>query len=248
MNSANLRRISAVAILTLAFAVPTFAKRRAVTQRSPGVPFTVTISGTVHDAVTGAPINAVTISAGNRDDATNTQGTFELKNTQGFGYLTLVAERSGYLAYNLKVNPGDPTTGLDIRMTPTPTVAVHRSNGQTEQLDYESLTFGYPVPFSGYREAVFDDFCKLADGSKVQINKSQMKRLAGPATIASAGSCCTEGNAAKMSITLRTGEVFDAFFTDTCEERYHVDVNARDHVTGVFVHIPVTEITEIVFP
>jgi hypothetical protein len=247
MNPAKLRRLSAILLLTLAFAVPTFAKRRAVTQRSPGTPFTVTISGTIRDSVTGAPINAVTISAGNREDATNAQGTFELKNTTGYGFLSLLAERSGYLSYTLKINPGDPTV-LDIRLVPTATVTVHRTNGQTVQLDYESLKFGYPVPFSGYRESDFDDFCKLADGSKLAINKTQMKRLAGPATLAAAGSCCTAGNAARMSITLRSGETFDAFFTDTCEERYHVDVNARDHVSGIFVHIPITEITEIVFP
>ena len=51
-----------------------------------------------------------------------------------------------------------------------------------------------------------------------------------------------------MTLTLKTGQTMDVLFTDTCEERYKVDVGARLHTAGTFVHVPITEITEIVFP
>ena len=74
-----------------------------------------------------------------------------------------------------------------------------------------------------------------------------MARLTGPAQTVEAGACCT-GNAQKMNLTLKTGEVMEVIFTDTCQERYKVDIGAREHISGQFVHILITDIAEIVFP
>lgn len=250
MNPTKLRHsVIATLVAVILIAVPSEAqkKRRAISARSPGVPFTrELLSGQVLDNVTGQPIAFVAVGAGNRTDFTDSQGRFELKNVTGQGYFTLSAERSGYLPYIVQYKPSDPVT-LTIRLVPTPTVTIRQTNGTVHQVDMESFKFGYPVPFSGYRDSESEDFC-TADGTRSYIHRSQIARVTGPAVIATGGACCTSGNAAKMTLTLKTGPAMEVFFTDTCEERYQVDVGARQHVSGQFVHIPITDIAEIVFP
>lgn len=247
MNPAKLRRSLATALLvTLALAVPASAKRRAVEHRVPPGQFTVAlINGVVLDAVTGAPVVAVEMNAMNRFDATDMQGRFDLKNVTGYGEIVVTAMRSGYQPASVSIKPNDPTT-LTIRMTPTPTTTVRLTNGEVKNFDTESIKFGYPV-FTGYVESESEDFCKVTDSTKIKINKSQMARLVGPAQTVEAGACCT-GNAQKMTLTLKNGEVMEVIFTDTCQERYKVDVSGRNHVRGDFEHILITDIAEIVFP
>jgi len=253
MNSVKLRRnlrsklvVALAAVLFIA--VPSYAhKRRAVAQRSPGAPFTIEkITGQVLDSVTNQPVISARVSGGNRSDSTDAEGRFELKNVTGNGYLIFEVDRSGYKPYVAQFKQTDPTT-MTVKVVPTPTVTLKKTNGETLQLDMESLKFGYPVPFSGYRDSESDDFC-TSDGKKYYIHRVQMAKLTGPAVLVPGGACCTEGNAHKMTLTLKNGQTLEVIFTDTCEERYKVDIGARVHTTGGFVHVPITEITEIVFP
>ena len=248
MNPAKLSRTLAVALLaSTVLAAPAFAaKHRSVAHRSPGVEFTVNISGVVLDNVTNQPVVGVELTTGQRFDSTDTQGRFDLKNATGFGSILVEAKRSGYLPFSTRVTPGG-ATALTIRMIPTPTVTVRLTNGEVKQLDNESVKFGYPLAFTGYIESETEDFCKISDTSKVSIHKSQMARLAGPAQIVPAGACCTD-NATKMTLTLKNGEVHDVLFTDTCQERYKVDIGGREHVSGQFVHLLITDIAEVIFP
>lgn len=248
MNPAKFRTFC-VAALVVAFlaAVPAEAKRRAVGVRGITGPAQDQIIGVVTDAVTGLPVIGMLINAGLRSGATDANGRFSIDRLDTSKPIVIDTDRSGYLPYQTTFQPGQSRT-LTIQVTPTPTVLVRLTNGQAIQIDNESLKFGYPVVFSGYRESPAEDFCKVSDSTKVNLNKSVMKRLAGPAQIVAAGSCCEEGSAAKMSLTLRTGETFDVIFTDTCEERYRVDVGGRNHVTGQFEHLLITDIVEVVFP
>lgn len=246
----KLRRNLIVALAaTLCLAIPAQAgKRRAAGTRSPGEQFTIDqISGQVLDAVTNQPIPSVAVSAGNRNDITDASGNFELKNVRGAGYLIFEIERTGYKPYTAQFKPSDSPT-LTVRLTPTGTVAIRKTNGETIQVDMESFKFGYPVPFSGYRDAESEDFCVISNGQKSYIHRAQMAKFTGPATLVAGGSCCEAGSAYKMTMTLKTGQTMDVIFTDTCEERYKVDVGARVHTTGAFLHIPITDIAEIVFP
>lgn len=248
MNPAQLRRFAVAVVIATVISVPSYAaaKRRAVGHRTPPVPITGTVTGTVTDAVTGAPVVALTVSIGIRSGATDAQGKFEVKNVTGAGTLEVKTDRSGYLPTTTVLGPNDPKI-LSLRVTPTPTITVRRTNGQTVQIDTESMKFGYPVPFSGYRDSEFEDFCK-ADGTKVRYNNSELKRLVGPATSTSAAACCSGGDAMRMTVTLRTGETSDLVFTDTCAGRETVDLGGRNHTTGDFEHIVISEIAEIVFP
>ncbi|HUR80368.1 MAG TPA: carboxypeptidase regulatory-like domain-containing protein [Thermoanaerobaculia bacterium] len=246
MNPAKLRRTSALALLVFAVTVPVWAKHRAVGHRNAPDPFSVPlINGTVVDNVTGAPIVGAEVTGGTRVDATDTQGRFDLKVVNGYGSILVTASRSGYQTVTATVTPTSATT-LTLRMNPTATTTIRLANGQTRQYDTESIKFGYPL-FTGYIESDTEDFCKVTDSTHVSYTRSQMARLNGPAQTVVAGACCT-GNAQKMTLTLKTGEVMEVIFTDTCQERYKVDVDAREHVSGQFEHILITDIAEIIFP
>ena len=248
MNPAKLpRTVAASLFVVISLAFPAMAaKRRSVQHRVLPPEFTVeVITGNVTDAVTGAPIAGVEVNGGIRFDATDTNGRFDLKNVTGRGEIVVSLARSGYLPTTVSVRPGGQTT-FAIRMTPTPTTTVRLTNGETEVLDTESIKFGYPL-FTGYIDSEAEDFCKITDSTHVNIHKSKMAKLTGPAQTLDAGACCT-GNAQKMTLTLKTGEVMEVIFTDTCQERYKVDVAGRRHVKGDFVHLLITDIAEIVFP
>jgi hypothetical protein len=248
MTPANLRRLSAAALVfTFVLSVPTYAqKRRSVAHRVRPVSVSGTVTGTVLDAVTNAPVIGLTVTIGNRSGGTDAQGKFEVRNATGEGSLILKAERSGYVPATITIGPNDPKD-ITIRLTPTPTVTLRRTNGQTVQIDTESIKFGYSVPFTGVIEADFEDFC-TADGTKVTYSNAQMKRLVGPPTKISGSPCCSSGNATRMNVTLRTGESADLVFVDSCEDRNQVEVGGRNHVTGVFERVYLTEVAEIVFP
>lgn len=248
MNPAKLPRSVAVALLVVvSLTVPAWAaKRRSVQHRVLPPEFLVElINGVVVDAGTNAPVAGVEVNAGIRFDATDTQGRFDLKNVTGRGEIIVTFARSGYQSTTVSVKQGGQTN-FTVRMTPTATTTVRLTNGETEVLDTESIKFGYPL-FTGYIDSESEDFCKVTDSTHVNIHKSKMARLTGPAQTVAAGACCT-GNAQKMTLTLKTGEVMEVIFTDTCQERYKVDVAGRRHVKGDFVHLLITDIAEIVFP
>lgn len=247
MNHAILRRFSALALLALALtALPAFAKRRAVAHRSPGVEFTKTVSGVVLDNVTNRPVAALTVTIGTRTAATDKQGRFEIVQARAVGSMLVEFSRSGYQYHTIRLGPAD-SGNLTVRLTPTATATLRKTNGTVIELDLDSLQFGYGVPFLGYIQAEFEDFCKITDSSKLAVNKSQMRKLTGPAQIVPAGNCCSD-NAEKMSLTLKNGEVMEVIFMDTCQERYKVDVSGRDHVSGEFVFTRINEIAELSFP
>jgi len=248
MNPARLPRSVAVALLVVvSLTAPAWAaKRRSVQHRVLPPEFTVElVNGVVLDAVTNAPVVAVEVTAGFRFDATDAQGRFDLKNVTGRGEVLVTLARSGYQPATISVKPGGQTN-FTVRMTPTATTTVRLTNGEVEVLDTESIKFGYPL-FTGYIDSSAEDFCKITDSTHVNIDRSKMAKLTGPAQNVAAGACCT-GNAQKMTLTLKTGEVMEVIFTDTCQERYKVDVAGRRHVKGDFVHLLITDIAEIVFP
>lgn len=241
------RSLIAALVVVLCLTLPALGqKRRSVGTRSPGAEFTVEkITGQVLDSVTGLPVSMVHITAGRKSDSSAADGRFEMKNVVGYGYLTIEVDRSGYQPLVKRFNPGD-SPELTLRLVPTPTVTIRKTNGETLQVDTESLKFGYPVPFSGYRDSESEDFC-TPDGTARYIHRSEMARMSGPAVAVAGGACCTI-SVMKMTLTLKSGQTTDVLFKDTCDGRYQVDVGARLHTAGTFVRVPITEITEIVFP
>ena len=247
MNPSTLRRTAAALLAVLSLAAPMYAaKRRAVAHRVRPTEFTVTISGTVLDAVTNAPVISAEVVAGSRSTVTDSEGKYELKNVFGSNTVDLRVQRSGYVPSTFVFKPTDSPI-QNFRLAPTPTVRVTLTDGSVKNLDFESLQFGYPQVFTGYIQSPSEDFCKITDSTKINVDRTQMAKLAGPAQTVPAGACCT-GNAQKMTLTLKTGEVMDVIFMDTCQERNKVDVIGREHVNAQFLQIPIGTISEVVFP
>lgn len=247
MHPGMFRRI-AVSTLAVALLVtlPASAdKRRAVRQPDAGPQLTAIISGTVLDAVTGAPVSKARVTAGGDFGNTSDAGKFKLDGVVSFGKIFLTVERSGYATKTITYTAGGTITET-VRLDPTPTVRVVKTDGSTFNIDSESVEFGYAVPFSGYRKAESEDFC-LSDGTKQVIDRSQIKKITGPATLVTQTPCCGTKQVQKVTLELRTGATVDAFFVDSCDG-YTVDFIGREHVSGDFKYTKFSEAREIVFP
>ncbi|HEX2061503.1 MAG TPA: carboxypeptidase regulatory-like domain-containing protein [Thermoanaerobaculia bacterium] len=246
----KLRRLLCLALAATFFiALPSFAqRRRAVNHPSAGGLITAAeVSGTVVDNVTGAPVIAVKVEGGGDSDLTDKDGRFTLKNLESFGgVLNIDASRSGYVTKRTPLTTGGTHT-LNIRLDPTPTVRVRRIDNSTFDLDFESILFGYPVAFSGYRSAEFEEFCR-PDGTTVTIDRSQIKRITGPLAELTYAPCCPNAPTAKVNVELKTGEKMDMYFVDACNGFPNIDLIGREHVNAKFQYIPFKQIAEVIFP
>lgn len=242
MNSIKTSRFAAVVLAVMVLSFPLYAagKRRAVGQ-NPST--TVTLSGTVLDNSNGQPVRSAKVTIGTKSDTTDTDGKFTIRNVVVSTPASVLAERSGYASKTLSItNLGQP---VNFRLDPLPTVSVRTTDGVTRQIDFESVKFGYTLPFAGYVDSEAEDFC--TNGTNVSVDRAQMKRLIGPAVPVQAATCCASGNILKIGVQLKTGETTDMHFLDSCQG-YVVDLIGRNHVTGKYEYLHFTEIAEIVFP
>lgn len=237
-------RVLAIALLTLALAVPSFAagqKRRSVTPSAPAA--LVKLSGTVVDAGNNSrPVVFATVSGPESSTSTDQSGKFELEIRVG---APLTVTRSGYQTVTRPV-PANATT-IQIQMTGLPTIRVKTVTNREYDLDTDSSEFAYLVPFSGYVRSDSGKFCK-PDGTEYKPNKSLIKRFIGPAVASTNEPCCKDGKSIlKARLELKSGEQTDVYFADSCFG-YEVDFIGRDHFGGEFVFLKFNDITEIVFP
>jgi hypothetical protein len=251
MNPDYARRLLSAAIAaTVLFVVPAQAagRRRAVTPpTATGLLTADEISGTVTDEATGQPVAAVKVKIGNRTDTTDAAGKYKVKNVQSYHGLILVeTARSGYTTKTQNLTTSGDRV-LNVTLHPLPTVHVVKVGGAAFDADFDASEFGYPVVFSGYNSATSDEFCK-PNGTKVTIDRSEIKKITGPAVMVHQASCCSEHDVLKVTAELKSGETTDLFFSDTCSGIPSIDFISRDHITGKIVFTPFTSITEIVFP
>ena len=250
MYLTHLRRLLCVALVaTCIAAVPAEAagKRRSVRKTPVTGQLTADISGTILDAATGQPVVAARVEAGESSKQTDSTGKFTLKGVTIVGStINVKVSRSGYTTSTLQLNGGGPHN-LSIRLSPLPTVTVRKTDNTTVQLDSDTIRFGYSIPFSGYRDAEFEEFCK-ADGSPITIDRAQISRITGPATTTRHAPCCGSVDTVKINVTLKTGENMDVYFVDACNGFPNVELLGRDHTTAKAQYIPFSSIAEVVFP
>lgn len=251
MHSTYARRLfSAALAATVLFVIPAEAagRRRAVTHPTAGTLLTAEeITGTITDDVTSQPVAAVKVKIGNRTDTTDAAGKFKVKNVASYnGRIVVEAERSGYTPKTLNLTTGGNQV-VNLSVHPLPTVHVRKTGGATFEADFESSEFGYPVVFSGYNSATNEQFCK-PNGTAVTIDRSELRRITGPATMVHQAACCTGHDVLKVNAELKTGEITDLYFADTCSGIPSIDFIARDHLTGKIVYTPFSDVAEIVFP
>ena len=243
MNPVHLRRIVAATVVATLLTVPAMAQRsRSASHPAAKDKFVVTVTGTVLDDVTGLPVRNAEVSA-TFSGATDANGKFRLRNVTAYGAIQIKVGRTGYVTktHTLKINE---SPDLTFRLTPTKTVSVRRTDGTTVALDIESVKFGYSPLFAGHVE--IHEVCK-SDGTKLPLDYAQMSRVTGPGVVAGSGPCCNS-SITKIPLTLKNGQTFDIFFSDSCAETNKSDFSGRDHVGGSVVYLLLTDIAEIVFP
>ncbi|HYC60980.1 MAG TPA: carboxypeptidase regulatory-like domain-containing protein [Thermoanaerobaculia bacterium] len=251
MSSNFTRRfVTAALVAMVVIVIPAEAagRRRAAAHPSASNPISAPeITGTVLDEVTGQPVAGVKVRVGNKQDTSESNGAFKVKNVTSYqGKIIVEAERTGYATRRIELTTGGVQT-ITIRVAPTPTVHLRKTNGTTLELDYESAEFGYPVVFSGYNSATYDEFCK-SNGTAVTLDRTQIRRIIGPATMVTQSSCCAERQVQKITAELRSGETTDLFFVDTCQGIPGIEFIARNHVTAKIEYTKFADIAEIVFP
>ena len=234
-----------VLALTLLVTLPRYAdKRRSVRHPAPGDAINVKIKGVVLDATSGQPVPFAEITVSDQGVFADRQGKFTVSATV-FGIGNVTAGRSGYNSETLKVSTaGDHD--LTFRLTPKPTVRLRLTSGTTYDIDFETVEFGYVPPFGSYIKSPSEEFC-LANGTKTTIDRTQMKKITGPAVSEQASACCAHA-LARVNVELKNGTNSVMYLMDTCDANYTVDFIGRNHVTGDFVFAKTTEISEIVFP
>jgi len=249
MHSNVSRRILTSAVVVAVLALPSYAqRRRAVTPPTATHELTsAEITGHLIDEVTNKPVASAKIKIGDRTTSTDNAGAFRVRNVTSYhGVIIVEASRTGYKTTTTNLSQGG-TQVLTVKIAPTPTVHVRKVDNAEVDLDFESLEFGVPFSFSGYQKFEHEDFCKL-DGSQVRIDRSQIKRIIGPAVRVGQASCCSARDVLKVNVELKTGEKTDLFFSDSCTPAPTIDLIGRNHVTGAFEYTPFGNIAEIVFP
>ena len=242
--SKSLHWKSVVAIALLIAAVPLYAqKRRSVRHPGPSGPgVAVTVTGTVLDAVTNAPVINAEGHLGNRTGYTNTLGKFRVVTTI-HGTATITAGRSGYVTGSDTVTADREIT---FRLQPTPTVRLRLVNGVQHDIDFESVEFGYVPTFGSYVKSATEDFCRPG-GAAVQVNRDQISRITGPAVSESHAACCPGNPVQRIRATLKSGETTNLYFADSCAG-YGIDFIGRNHASGAVMYFKFSDVAEIVFP
>jgi carboxypeptidase-like protein len=235
--------VSRVTAVLLILATPLLAteKRRAVT---PHAPAQATLSGTVTDSATGAPVVQVAVSTGGQLlTSTDTKGQFTTKLTPGQS-VSLTFVRSGYQTLTTSVSiSGDASRTF--QMVSLPVTTLRTITGATSQIDTDTIEFGYLAPFSGYMKDTKLNLCTTG-GNSFTPDRSEISKIIGPVQLNDAA-CCSRGAIPAITVNLKSGATSTGGFVDACVG-YTVDLIGRDHVTSQPVYFHFSNIAEVDFP
>ncbi len=234
-------RLFCALLLTLAAAAPLSAAVKKHAALHPKAE-KISITGTVTDAATGAPLKGVTIAAGDSTTVTDDAGKYTLTCFKG-GLIS--ASRIGYVTVQKQAT----TSPLDFALPQTPTITVKTTKGQTLIFDGPSVKFGYPQIFQGYAAGESPYLCRVVDakGEKWEPKKAEMKRIVGPSRALTATACCDRGPVQAIDVELKSGETVIGYLNDNCFG-YNVEVFGFERSSATQKYVPLTEVSEIVFP
>jgi hypothetical protein len=248
-SSRAVRIIAALAILAMPFAVSAQPTRSDATQgkrhaalHGPAVG-TVTLTGTVTDGTTGAPVPEVAVGVGDREVVTDEQGQFRFPGLFS-GSATVTFQRWGYQPATLSVTLVAGST-VNLTLAPKPVIILKDTQGVSHRADYELSQFGYAVLFGNLAKGDTIDLCKTT-GEHLIVDKSTIAKISGPATPVNSSACCKVGPVLNINLTLKGGQPFTAAIGDSCfgDEVFA----ARDRDTLQWVYLKFTDIAEIDFP
>lgn len=232
-------RIATLLLLSLALTIPAFAAKRRAAAETP----LVTVTGTITDETTGAPVAFAEVRNADRTVNSDAQGKYELQVSTNRPTQILVS-RSGYETKTLNVTLTGAQT-VNAALKSGALVQVKMVDGATYSLDYDVTQFAYSIPFSDYGKSDFANLCK-ADAAEYRPLKGVIKKITGPA-VKGPTSCCSNGQGLKAQLLLKSGETSEVTFADSCFG-YDVVLVGRDHTTGAFRYLSWTKVAEAVFP
>lgn len=240
-SSPRLLRTACAIILAALTTAPLLAagkpKQRAVV---PPKATQVTVTGTVTDANTGAPLKGVTVVSTTGQAVTGDDGRYTLTGATFTSDLT--ASRVGYVTLKKPVS----STLIDFALPQTPSTTVKLTNGQTVVLDYDSTKFGYADVFQ-YVSGDGINLCKLG-GTPFAPTKLQIARIVGPAHSVTDEACCNRGPAMAIDVTVRAGgQTSTAIISDSCFGiAYDILGIERSSAQPRYLHL--TDVQEVNFP
>jgi hypothetical protein len=217
------------------------SRRRAVTPPSVGP--AIPVVGVVKDASNGLPVQLATASYGDQTAHTNANGEFTLNLPTG-GPATVSIQHPAFLPFTKAVT-AQAGTKVDFGLTEQPSVTIKTAAGTTYIIDIGTAQFAYAMPFSSYVPTDNANFCK-PDGSEFTPNKTEFRKIVGPATPSTLAACC-EGSLLTASAEMKSGATTPVFFKDSCHGT-EVDFYGREKSTGTYRFVKFTDIAEIDFP
>jgi hypothetical protein len=201
------------------------------------------VTGVVKDASNGLPIQLATATYGSQTTRTNANGEFVLNLPTG-APVTVSVQHPAFLPFQKSITPAVGGK-YDFGLTGQPSVTIKTVSGTTYIVDIGSAQFAYAMPFSSYVPSDTANFCK-PDGSVFTPNKTEFKRIIGPATPSTLADCC-EGSLMTANAELKSGVSTAVFFKDSCHAT-EVDFAGREKSTGLYRYVKFTDIAEIDFP
>jgi hypothetical protein len=217
------------------------ARRHAVAPpvAGPAIP----ITGSVKDASNGLAVQQATVSYGDQSVRTNGNGDFVLNLPTGSS-ASISVQHPAFAPFSKSVIAQNGVK-LELALTELPSVTVKTTAGATYVVDIGTSVFAYALPFSSYIPSDNANFCK-PDGSEFTPNKSEFRKIVGPATSSTLGTCC-DGPLLTASAEMKTGGTTPVFFKDSCHFT-EVDFGGREKSTGLFRWVKFTDVAEIDFP
>ncbi len=216
-------------------------RRRAVAPpvAGPAIP----VIGVVKDASNGLPVQLATASYGDQTAHTNANGEFTLNLPTG-SPATVSIQHPGFLPFSKAVT-AQSGVKVNLAITGQPSVTIKTTTGTTYIVDIGTSQFAYAMPFSSYVPTDNANFC-TPDGSAFTPNKTEFRKIVGPATPSALASCC-EGAVLTANVEMKSGTATPVFFKDSCHGT-EVDFYGREKSTGTYRFLKFTDIAEIDFP
>ena len=234
-------------LIAMAIAFPMSAAKRRALQLPPAEPRAiVTLTGTVVDAGTGAPVVAADVFSVNLNlyTTTNAAGNFTLSVPRNTA-VTLEISRPGYETLQTTISIG-ASASQRFTLASRQTVAIRMTNGDSYQVDLDTLKFGFLTgAFGTYITDTRMSLCKTG-GSSFTPDRVAIRKIVGPATPKSHAACCANPILA-ITIEMKNGETTEAYLTDTCFGS-SVDIVALEHTKAVSVFLPLTKVALVEFP
>jgi hypothetical protein len=198
----------------------------------------------VKDSSNGVPVPSATITYAGQTLTADSKGQVALDLPIGKPAVVVVAHPA-FDAFTQTITAQAGGT-YDLNLTAKPSVTIKLKSGETHVVDIGTAQFANVAIFSSPIRTDNANFCKQ-DGTEFTPDKSEFKRILGPAVPENAAQCCQSGSVTSTNVEMKSGANLKVYFKDTCSGN-EADFVGREKATGQYQYFRFTDITEIDFP